>query len=271
MHRESDVVPAHQIGGYHEFAPPPDLAGAVEALWTHQAADVRTTHLVVPDAAVSLCFMGPRAGDGSASGARLRIIGPVNRPHAFEPPPGHRMDSVRIKLEWCRLLLGVAPWEHMDAVPLYTDVRSDLAAPLEARLARTTSSPDALRVMMDFLRARLSAQPERTKRIGPLLVAVASMRHRMSQPRIAELAATLRMSDRHLRRLMTDETGVSPRRFARIQRLHALLRSADAAARPAWAELAFQHGFADQPHLIREVQDLVGMTPARLHAERRAE
>jgi len=272
MRGESDVVPvpAHQVGGYHEFAPPPDLARAVEAFWIHQAADVRlTTHRVVPDAAVSLCFMGPRAPDGSAGGARLRIIGPVNQPHAFEPPPGHRMDSVRIKLEWCRLLLGVAPGEHTDTEPLYTDVRSDLAAPLEARLARTTSSTDALRVLMDFLRARLSAQSRRET--GTLLMAVASLRHRTGQPRIAELAAKLGVSDRHLRRLMIDESGISPRQFARIQRLHALLRSADAAARPAWAELAFRHGFADQPHLIREVQDLVGVTPARLHAERRAE
>ena len=224
MHRDSDVVPAHQVGGYHEFAPPADLAHAVEALWTHQAADVRrTTHLVVPDAAVSLCFMGPRAADGSAGGegARLRIIGPVNRPHAFEPPPGHRMDSIRIKLEWCRLLLGVAPWEHTDAEPLYVDVRSDLAAPLEAKLSGTTSSPDALRVLMDFLRARLSAQSERRSGIGSLRVVVASLRHRTGQPRISELAAKLGMSDRHLRRLMIDETGVSPRQFARIQRLHA--------------------------------------------------
>ena len=270
MRGESDVVPAHQVGGYHEFAPPPDLSRAVEAFWIHQAADVRlTTHRVVPDAAVSLCLMGPRASDGSAGAARLRIIGPVNQPHAFEPPPGHRMDSVRIKLEWCRLLLGVAPWEHADTEPLYTDVRSDLAAPLEARLARTTSSTDALRVLMDFLRARLSAQPARGT--DTLRMAVASLRHRTGQPRIAELAAKLGVSDRHLRRLMIDETGISPRQFARIQRLHALLRSADATARPAWAALAFRHGFADQPHLIREVQDLVGVTPARLHAERRAE
>ena len=68
-----------------------------------------------------------------------------------------------------------------------------------------------------------------------------------------------------------DETGISPRRFARIQRFHALLRSADAAPHPAWAALAFRHGYADQPHLIREVQDLAGVTPARLHTERRAE
>jgi hypothetical protein len=54
------TTPHHRVGGYHEFAPPPDLADAVEALWTHEAAGVQVAvHRVVPDAAVSLCFMGP--------------------------------------------------------------------------------------------------------------------------------------------------------------------------------------------------------------------
>jgi AraC-like DNA-binding protein len=79
------------------------------------------------------------------------------------------------------------------------------------------------------------------------------------------------VSDRHFRRLVIDETGFSPRHFARIQRFHALLRSADRTSRPEWAALAFRHGYADQSHLIREVQDLAGVTPARLLAERRAE
>ena len=136
MHNAPDVTPSHQIGGYHEFAPPPDLGDAVEALWIHQAADVNVvSHRVVPDAAVSLCFMGRRAPDGSAGDARLRIIGPVIRPHAFAPPPGHRMESVRIKLEWCRALLDVAPWEQVDAEPLHADVRPALAAPLRSHSA----------------------------------------------------------------------------------------------------------------------------------------
>jgi AraC-like DNA-binding protein len=178
------------------------------------------------------------------------------------------MESVRIKLEWCRVLLGVAPWEHTDAEALYADVRPDLAAPLESGLARTRTSIDALRVLVSFLRARREARSS----AGALLtVGMESLRHYSAQPRVAELAARLGVSDRHLRRLMMDETGFSPRRFARIQRFHALLRSADAAERPAWAALAFHHGYADQPHLIREVQDLAGVTPARLHSERRAE
>lgn len=269
MRNAPDVIASHQVGGYHEFAPTPDLGDAVEAVWIHQAADGDVvTHRVVPDAAVSLCFMGRRAPDGSAGDARLRIIGPVIGPHAFAPPPGHRMESIRIKLEWCRLFLGVAPWEHVNAEPLYADVRPDLAEPLESRLARTTTSADRLDVLVHFLRVRRDAHP---RAATPVTVGMESLRHRTGQPRVAELAARLGVSDRHLRRLVMDETGVSPRQFARIQRFHALLRSADAAPRPAWAALAFHHGYADQPHLIREVQDLVGVTPARLHAERRAE
>jgi AraC-like DNA-binding protein len=91
------------------------------------------------------------------------------------------------------------------------------------------------------------------------------------QPRVAEIATRLGVSDRHFRRLAINETGFSPRHFARIQRFHALLRSADRTSRPEWAALAFRHGYADQSHLIREVQDLAGVTPARLLAERRAE
>lgn len=269
MHTASEVSPSHRVGGYYEFAPPPDLRDAVEALWIHQAPDVSVvSHRVVPDAAVSLCFMGRRAPNGSAGDARLRLIGPVTRSHAFAPPAGHRMESVRIKLEWCRLLLGVAPWEQVDAEPLYADVRPDLAMPLESRLAHTSSSGDALRVLVSFLRARREAQ----LRTATLLTAsMESLRHGTGQPRVAELAARLGVSERHLRRLVMNETGISPRQFARIQRFHALLRSADAVPSPAWAALAFRHGYADQPHLIREVHDLAGVTPARLHAERRAE
>lgn len=270
MHQAIDVIPSHRVGGYHEFAPPPDLGDAVEALWIHKAPDVYVVrHRVVPDAAVSLCFVGRRAPDGSAGDARLRLVGPVMRPRMFAPPAGHLMESVRIKLEWCRSLLGVAPWEHADAEEeLYADVRPDLAAPLESRLARTTNSVDALRVFVDFLRTRREAHP---RRATLLAAGMESLRHGTGQPRVAELAGQLGVSDRHLRRLMIHETGIAPRHFARIQRFHALLRSADAAPRPAWAALAFRHGYADQPHLIREAQELAGVTPARLHAERRAE
>jgi hypothetical protein len=189
---------SHQIGGYYEFPPPPDLADAVEALWIHQAPELHVpAHRVVPDAAVSFSFMGLPAPDGSAGAARLRIIGPVSRPHTFAPPPGHCMESIRIKLEWCRRLLGVAPSEHVDGEPLYADVRPDLALPLEARLARSANSIDVLHVLLDFLRARRAALYRGTTTL--LIAGMETLRHGPGQPRVAEVATRLGVSDRHFR------------------------------------------------------------------------
>ena len=263
--------PHHRVGGYHEYAPPADLADAVEALWTHETVGIRVAvHRVVPDAAVSLCFMGTRAPDGSAGASRLRLIGPVAAPRLFAPGPGHSMAAMRVKLEWCRPLLGVAPWEHVGGEPCYADIRPDLAAPLEERLMRTTEPADALRLLVAFLRERRAARPVAVAGVV-LRVSMESLRCGASAPRVATLARRLGVSDRHLRRLVVGETGISPRHFARIQRFHALLRSSDLNGRPSWAALAAHHGFADQSHLIREVRDLAGVTPARLHEERSAE
>ena len=142
-------------------------------------------------------------------------------------------------------------------------------APLEEQLMSTTEPADGLRLLVAFLRARRAARLKSA--VVLLRVSMESLRSGASAPRVSTLARQLGVTDRHLRRLIVGETGIAPRHFARIQRFHALLRSSDLAPRPAWAALAAHHGYADQSHLIREVQDLAGVTPTRLHEERRAE
>ena len=269
-------APDHVVGGYRELPPPADLAFAVEAQWTHQAAPGRATvHRVVPDPAVSLCFTGVRDADGPGS-SRLLLIGPVAHARMFAPDPGSHMTAVRIKLEWCRALLGVAPHEHEDAEHPYALALPSLAAPLEERLARTRTPADVACVLVEFLRGRASAAQSARRAAcmpaPPLVCAGMDMlRACEGQLRPGALSAPLGVSDRHLRRVVVAETGISPRRFSRVRRFHALLRDADGAANPGWAALAARHGYADQSHLIREMQALAGVTPARLLAERRAE
>ena len=168
----------------------------------------------------------------------------------------------------------MAPWEHASGEPCYADIRPDLAVPLEEQLMRTTEPLDALRLLVTFLRERRAAilhHGRARDAVVLLRVGMESLRLGAHAPRVATLARQLGVTDRHLRRLMVDETGIGPRHFARIQRFHALLRASDLAPRPSWSALAAYHGYADQSHLIREVQDLAGVTPTQLHAERGAE
>ena len=80
------------------------------------------------------------------------------------------------------------------------------------------------------------------------------------------LARELGVSERHLRRRATAELGYGPKTFARIvrfQRALALLRAGQPAGR-RWRPTA---GYADQPHLTREVTALAGRTPGAVRAD----
>jgi methylphosphotriester-DNA--protein-cysteine methyltransferase len=59
--------------------------------------------------------------------------------------------------------------------------------------------------------------------------------------------------------------GVSPKRFARIQRFHQLVCKADAASVPPqanWTEMALDAGYFDHSHLIKDFGDFARVTPA---------
>jgi AraC-like DNA-binding protein len=56
-------------------------------------------------------------------------------------------------------------------------------------------------------------------------------------------------------------TGLSPKRFSRVRRLQRVLASVRDPRATDWSELAAQHGYTDQAHLIHDFRDLTGLTP----------
>ena len=89
---------------------------------------------------------------------------------------------------------------------------------------------------------------------------------------VEEIARDAGLSDRHLRRRMRQSVGYGPKTLQRILRLQRLLwlASADEPHAPNLTRLAFTAGYADQPHMTREVAALTGATPRHvlLHSRR---
>jgi AraC-like DNA-binding protein len=84
---------------------------------------------------------------------------------------------------------------------------------------------------------------------------------------VADMADELGCSPRQLHRRCLPLFGYGPRRLARIVRMQRALGLLDAGVPPA--DVAAAGGYADQPHLTREVRSLAGTTPRSLLAERR--
>lgn len=86
--------------------------------------------------------------------------------------------------------------------------------------------------------------------------------------RVADLAADVGWSARHLGERMRRETGLATKTAARVirfERVCTLLRSP---ARPGLSDVAALCGYADQQHLARDFRDLAGTTAGAWLAER---
>ena len=91
---------------------------------------------------------------------------------------------------------------------------------------------------------------------------------RAAATRTVDAAATeLAVTGRHLRRIVLAEIGLSPKVYQQVLRVQRFVQAADAGMPLAAASIVA--GYADQPHLTRDVRRFSGLTPAALIQERR--
>jgi AraC-like DNA-binding protein len=83
---------------------------------------------------------------------------------------------------------------------------------------------------------------------------------------VAATARRLHVSERRLRALFADGVGLSPKHFARIDRVRTVLATASGAR---WADVAAAAGYYDQSHMTSEFRHLMGVPPAAFAAGRR--
>jgi len=83
---------------------------------------------------------------------------------------------------------------------------------------------------------------------------------------MGELAHQAGLSVRHFTRLFLQQTGVSPKRFARIVRFQAALENKALSARKSWTEIAVDLGYYDQMHMIHDFEQLAGASPKQMLA-----
>jgi AraC-like DNA-binding protein len=241
-------------GMYRELPPPADLAPLLACVWTSVAKGGR----ILPDGCADVVW----------DGTDLVIAGPATV--ALDSPErGTRVFGVRFRLGAAGTGLGLPAEELADLRVPVADVWRDGEAVREAAALR------GLPGLIDAMRARSPVTADPLTRAAALGLALPGAR-------VAELGASLGISERQLRRRFADAVGFGPKTLARILRFQRFLAlagettpRADIAAPPAghrWAPppradlagLAFEAGYADQAHLTRECRRLAGRTPAEL-------
>jgi AraC-like DNA-binding protein len=212
------------------------LPGVGAVLWTRVAGGPSR---VVPDGCLDVLWV-----DG-----RLLVAGPDTAAYVSAAPPGTVFVGVRFAPGWGPAVLGVPAAPLSDTrVPL-EDVWSPVRARRLAGLAAGAGErPGDLAAGV----LRLAADPAGPGRLTRGVAAGL----RAGRP-VARVAAEVGLSPRHLRRRCLDAFGYGPKTLARVLRFDRALALARAGT--PLAEVAATAGYADQPHLAREVRALSGV------------
>ncbi len=253
---DQQVLPpvlAGSFGHYAEARPSVPLCSHFRCVWLHQLpVDKCAPIIVVPDGCIDLRWIdgelsvaGP---DRSAAIERIRpgatVIGLRFRPGSAAKWLGIRMSEIvnsRVLLEdlWGSQARRLADWAGEAETPHKTVRR------LEIGLSQKVEACEAPDKVME--------------RVFALLGGDAAF-----IPNMASLGEQFGLSERTLRRHCLDAFGYGPKTLERILRFQRFLKLIRGPHRSGLAHLAIEAGYADQPHLAREVKRLTGLSPGEI-------
>lgn len=235
---------------YGRFWPAEDLAPFVEHFWT-VAWDLNKpeVHEVLPHPSVHLVL---ERGNSRLAGVpqgrfvrtlegRGRVLGTKFRPGGFR---GFWRGSISS--------LTGRTWA-------LDEIFGSGAETLEARALAEGEPVAAFEVVQNFLRERAPVRNDDARLAAEITERIARDR---SITRVEHVAERFGLSIRKLQRLFSEFVGVSPKWVIQRYRLHEAAERIAAEAELDGATLAFELGYADQAHFIRDFRRLVGKTPA---------
>jgi AraC-like DNA-binding protein len=236
---------------YRELAPSGEVYSLVACRWLREATEdeTRDSVLVLPDGCVDLLW---REGELVLAGLdRTARRSPVR--------PGERTLGLRLRPGVAGAVLGMPASEVLDVHVKLEELLGREAGELAERLGESEGDEEAFGILERTIGSRIEEAPD------PLVLA-ATRRLGFPGSRVDQLAESLGISDRQLRRRFHQAVGYGPKTLDRVLRFRRLVAQAGAVAagESDLARVAADLGYADQAHMNRDCLRLSGLTPTAL-------
>jgi AraC-like DNA-binding protein len=254
---------------YTEIIPGDRLRPYVQCYYTFDSEGTGTLDdTVFPGGATEIIF---NLGDGiwqtgAASGTThasfettpaVELWGKLTQPLLVRSVGANKMLGIRFRAHTAAYFLQEEVSVFNDRV---SDLRALLGVPVTAlhgRLLETPRLDQRIALIEDFLWSRL----ETGRRLHPVPLIEGIVRDMNDPDHIQAVARRYNISSRYLQTLFLRYTGVSPKLYQKINRFQESLRHITKDAE-SLTSVAYECGYFDQSHFIRDFKQFAGITPS---------
>jgi len=244
-HRRSD------LGSLLRLAPSPDLAPFIAHYWI-VTWDLRghppQTQETLPHPSVHIAIESGHSGIyGIVKGRFTRVIEGKGKVFGIKFRPGGFYPFLKSPVS--RLTNRVVP---------LGDVFGAGGEALESTVLAKRSERAMIAVAEEFLRRQVPLCDASAEKIGQIVEQIAADRTITTVEIIARKSS---LSVRSLQRLFSRYVGVSPKWVINRHRLHEVVDRLAKGETVDWTQLAFELGYFDQAHFIKDFKAIIGRTP----------
>ena len=226
--------------------------------------DFDTRHIrVLPDACVELfiSYTGtPVAIIGNELYKRSIITFRMSRPMDVQMRKGSGCLAVCFYPGMANKFFHLPMHLLSDTTTELLNVWHKLASEIEDKIAGARNNEDRVYIIQEQLLRQLS-QTTDDKQMSLCLSTVRSSIEKLSVKQLTEKTG---LSQRHLSRKFQEQIGLSPKEFIRVSRFIKSLKHLKREPKLHLTAVAYDSGYYDQAHFIRDYKTFAGLTPGEL-------
>jgi len=257
---------------YEVFTPVAELQALVKCFWTlaEDGSTVPEKQRVLPDRCMEMIF---NYGDqyrqyfedgSSVIQPKCFVYGQISTYIEIEPTGRTGIVAARFFPEGLVPFIetAIADLENR-AVDLY-EMFGEEGKMLEVEVISAVDNPTRIKLIEEFLLSKLSA-PQTIDNITK--ACVQAIFQSQGQIGVVELADKMNINRRNMERRFVSAVGLSPKQLSRVARLQATLKMLEQNQYGSLTSLAYENGYYDQAHFIKDFKEFTGLSPKSFYSE----